>query len=62
MLEILLYPELAIGPTMVGPAEEKLKVEVLRWLEKTILILVFANTVNYSFNYMRSFNCCESIM
>jgi len=46
VLEILFYIEPTVWPTMVMLTETKFKVQDLRWLEKAILILIFANTVN----------------
>ena len=38
------------GPTMVGPGEQIFKLKIFRWLEDAILMLIFANTVNISFD------------
>ena len=40
-----------IGPNMVGPGEQIFNIKILRRLENANLRLVFANTVNTSFNY-----------
>jgi len=37
-----------IGPMMAGPGEKSYIIKVFRWLENTISILIFTNTVNNS--------------
>ena len=38
------------GPTMAGPGEQIFKLKIFRLLEDATLMLIFANTVNTSFD------------
>ena len=51
VLDILLYPESSMGSSWLAPGKI-FKMKVLRGLENAILRLLFANTVNASFNRM----------
>ena len=44
VVDILSYPMSIIGSTKVGPEEKRFEIDVLRWLARDMLQLVFANT------------------
>ena len=43
VVDILSYPMSIIGSTKVGPEEKHFEIDVLRWLARDMLQLVFAN-------------------